>query len=489
MESSELILAAEECKRETFFEVHRFSKNDERVISKLISHGPVLLQGGRGSGKSALMLAASHRTSNSDSPVFGVYMSLRHLPLLRTSGAEYEQVFCTLLIRKIQDALTDTNNDIDFAPEANVSSVQQAVAHLSSRLSKRIVLFFDDAAHIGREASLADFFDIFRTLASSTVSCKATIYPGVTQFGNRFDVYNDATVVDVIRNEEQPEFSQLFADIARARWPQLTEREFSLPLTLERTASFLAQSVVGNMRGFVFACNDLIDNLTSESIGLKALGETMLRLATNYYWPLFEEVAPKLGKYVPMVDPARAIAEEIFQECGSKGRRSVLIQREIIARLSKPFEILEYVGFISRREASRAMKSGGRGTRFVLNLCNLLEQTSGTRLTSELFERWHEREEPIGYHVRGSKLSAIELPPLAEDADLRILSEPIEKLAKSKAYPYGLTQQKISILQTAGITTVGKLANASEYELKQLDTVGDATVQRFRTVVEQAIWM
>ncbi|MBN8228534.1 ATP-binding protein [Corallococcus macrosporus] len=487
MDSSELILAAEECEPDSFFEVHRFSRNDERVISKLISHGPVLLQGGRGSGKSALMLAAAHRLSMPDSPAFGVYLSLRHLPLLRTSGADYERLFCELLVRKIQESLV--GGGIDFSPSVTIAAVQQAVANLSSQLGRRIVLFFDDAAHIGREASLADFFDIFRTLASSTVSCKATIYPGVTQFGNRFDVYNDATVVDVIRNEEQPEFGQLFAEIIRARWPNLARCEFAPPLSLDRVAGFLAQSVVGNMRGFVFACNDVIDNLSGESVGLKALGDTMLRLATNYYWPLFEEVAPKLGKYVPMVDPSREIAEAIFQESGAKGRRSVLVHRDIISRLSKPFEILEYVGFVSRREASRAMKSGGRGTRFVLNLCNLLEQVPGSRLTSEIFERWHEREEPIGYHVRGSKLSSIELPLLAEDADLLIFNEPVEKLAKSRAYPYGLTSQKIAVLREAGIVTVGQLANASEYQLKQLDSVGDATLQRFRNVVAQAIWM
>ena len=47
---------------------------------------------------------------------------------------------------------------------------------------------FDDAAHIGREKPLEVFFDLFRTLSSSLTSCKASIYPGVTKFGVRFDV-------------------------------------------------------------------------------------------------------------------------------------------------------------------------------------------------------------------------------------------------------------------------------------------------------------
>jgi hypothetical protein len=50
-ESVDLILAAEDCDPKEFAKLHRFSPNDERVISKLIAHGPVLLEGGRGSGK------------------------------------------------------------------------------------------------------------------------------------------------------------------------------------------------------------------------------------------------------------------------------------------------------------------------------------------------------------------------------------------------------------------------------------------------------
>jgi predicted AAA+ superfamily ATPase len=56
-----LVLAAEDFDEADFNRLHRFSKNDERVISKLMAHGPVLLQGSRGSGKSALMRAAAER--------------------------------------------------------------------------------------------------------------------------------------------------------------------------------------------------------------------------------------------------------------------------------------------------------------------------------------------------------------------------------------------------------------------------------------------
>jgi hypothetical protein len=251
-----LVLAAEDFSSEDFEAFHRFSKNDERVIAKLMAHGPVLLQGSRGSGKSALMRSAVDRLSPmADAPALGIYLSLRHMPLLRSVGHEYERILCQLLIEKVHRVLSTTDKTFDARP--TLASVQTGLNDLAQTVGRRLVLMFDDAAHLGREASLSDFFDIFRTLSNSTVSCKATIYPGVTNFGTRFDVYNDATVVEVIRDEDQSGFKELFADVVKARYPQLVTRRFTSDLTLEHFANFVGKSVLGNMRSFLFACNTL----------------------------------------------------------------------------------------------------------------------------------------------------------------------------------------------------------------------------------------
>jgi hypothetical protein len=485
-----LILAAEDCDPSTFSAYHRFSKNDARIISKLIAHGPVLLQGGRGSGKSALMIQASNQLfpQNNDGNAIGIYLSLRHLPLLRSSDREYEVIFCDLLIKRIKEVLHGVEHDFDA--DTDVGSVQAAISQLSSQLGRRIVLMFDDAAHIGRETSLAEFFDIFRTLSSSTISCKATIYPGVTQFGTRFDVYNDATVVDVSRNEEEFGFDQQFLEIINARTPSLWDIPITGSLKQIDVAGFLGQSVLGNMRAFVFLCNELMGS-SEPSIGFNTLGQALLRLGSNYYWPLLDEVSPKLGKYTPMVEPTRRIAEAILSECGSNGaRRFALVHREIISRLAKPFEILEYVGFVTRRDVSRSLKSGGRGTRYALSLCILLESVLGRRLTSELFEKWrHDREEPVEFHVKGDKLAGIVAPQPETTSELAILLEPVSKLATSHAYPYGLTDHMIATLNEAGINTVRNLAETSDESLDELPQIGPAKIKRIRNVVGQAVWM
>lgn len=483
-----LILAAEDCPPELFPQYHRFSPADNKIIDKLVAHGPVLLQGSRGSGKSALMIEASRRTApeTPDAPVVGIYLSLRHAPLIRSTGADYERLLCSLIIRGLTDVARGSGIDFEFQSPLEIGSVRDSISDFVRVSAKKVVLLFDDVAHLGREASLGEFFDAFRTLSSNYVSCKAAIYPGVTNFGTRFDVYNDATVINITRSDEQDGFGDFFHEVARARAPDILSIRYAQPLSQMTAPGFIGQSVLGNMRAFVFACTQLAES--TKTVGLTEIKQRLGALGTEYYWPLLEEVRPKLGKYAPLVETAQEIAEVIVRECSERpGCRSALIHKNVTARFAKVFEILEYAGFIARREASRAMKSGGRGARFAISTCILLEHT---RLTREIFEMWTDHTGPaVEFHEKGSQFTNITVPPLKEAEELAIFREPLAKLQKSAAYPYGLTDLKISVLLRAGFNTIGDLASASDGELDRLQGIGEATVRRIRNVLGQAIWM
>jgi hypothetical protein len=490
-DTSALILAAEDCSPEEFSKLHRFSTHDRRIIRKLIAHGPVLLRGGRGSGKSALMIEASRQLApfNKNGDAIGVYISLRYLPLLRSTGEQYEQLFCNILKQKLSYLGEDFDVDIPGGGPS-VSNLQHYLALISARAGKRIVLFFDDAAHIGREASLAEFFDLYRMLSSHTVSCKASIYPGVTRFGTRFDVYNDATTVDISRSTEAEDFSQLLFQVFEARYPYLSAHVTpSSDLTKQALISFLGKAVLGNMRAFVYACNALAEKGHATRVGFNFIGELLKDLSGNYYWPLIEELRPKLGVYEPIADAAISVAEVVFKTGGQHNKNNVLIHRDIVSKLQKTMEMLEYAGFITRREVSRAMKSGGRGTRYSLNLCNLLEHTQGARMTKDLFVDWNEGLlEPYEFH-RGGELAEIAPPVEKSDAEPTILSMPVDSLKKSNAYPYGLSELKIKVLVDAGYVTIGDVADAAPGALQILWSVGPKMEERIKNVVGQAIWM
>ena len=487
-EHNSLVLAAEDCDPETFERIHTFSAFEKRIIQSLIAHGPVLLRGGRGSGKSAILIKADHLITEYNT-VFSVYLSLRYLPLLRSTGSDYEKIFCDLLLKAVNSKLDKFNIDpITFGDHPDAGQIREKLFSLSVQMKKRIVLIFDDAAHIGRERALTEFFEIFRMVSSSLISCKAAIYPGVTKFGTRFDVFNDATVIDVARDERSSEFADFFDSVLNARFPVLSEKlTKSKTLPKENVAAFLGRTVVGNMRAFVFACNWLSEE--KARFGLPELTKVLLRLASDHYWPLLEEVAPKLGPYEPLVEPCKEVAEVIFQHAANSGSTSIIIHRDIVQRLSKLFEILEYVGFISRREASRAMKSGGRGPRYCLNLATTLEVWRQAKLTSDLFDDWHEKKTDFSEIHLNSNIIKSQLPDIDGDAGLSVFSLPVDSLAKSNAYPYGLTDGKMELLKNANYLTIRAVADATDEELDNIEGIGTKTIEKIRAVVNQAIWM
>lgn len=489
-----LILAAEECPSDKFEGYHSFSQFDDVIIRKLSAHGPVLLRGGRGSGKSALLIE-SHRRMRAADTVFSIYMSLRYLPLLQSDGSEYIGHFCSLMSRAIADELSAQDESVGFDFAEDEIALQISLAKLARALDKRIVILFDDAAHIGREKPLEVFFDLFRTLSSNATSCKASIYPGVTKFGVRFDVFNDSTIIDISRSDVSGG-DRYFSDVIKTRYPALSNREvFSDRLTPDMFAGLLGRAVVGNMRAFILACNRF-DGKTRVSI--PDLNACLLNMAEDYYWPLMEEVAPKLGVYEPLVEPAisifEAVVNHLCRPLGHSGRAiaqdRVTIHRGIVSQFSKVFEILEYLGFTAKREASRGMKSGGRGPVYAVNLCSLLEQVPTKRLTIEMIDEWIEGKPDLAeIHSSAATFAAITLPTLAPENELGILAKDVEILAKSKAYPYGLTEDKIARLKGEGINTIRELAETQNARLLQIDMVGPVTVKRMRDVMFQAIWM
>ena len=167
-----------------------------------------------------------------------------------------------------------------------------------------------------------------------------------------------------------------------------------------------------------------------------------------------------------------------------------LSDRNLANKFSKPLEILEYAGFISKREASRGMKQGGRGTRYVVNLCNTLEKVPGARLTRSLYEEWiNATVEDIQFAANNIFFAEIELPEINIDNNLGILNYDIGKLKKSNVFPYGLTDDKIEKLKAEGYLTVGQLAECTENDLRRIYGIGDRSVEKIKNVVDQAIWM
>ncbi|QND75002.1 hypothetical protein [Tardiphaga robiniae] len=127
---------------------------------------------------------------------------------------------------------------------------------------------------------------------------------------------------------------------------------------------------------------------------------------------------------------------------------------------------------------------------FSVNLCNLLEVTSGKRLTSDLATQWiDDVDDPYELHVSNPEYAKIKVPDPGPEQELSILSKPIKILAQSNAYPYGLTNDKIERLEEAGYETIMDIAEATDETILSIYMIGPRSLSRIRDVIYQAIWM
>ncbi len=126
---------------------------------------------------------------------------------------------------------------------------------------------------------------------------------------------------------DQPGFGPLFRSIMSARYPE-TRSDRIVGFSPERFSQFLGTTVLGNVRGFIYACNDLLQHSEPrQSLGYNALTATLQRLAADYYWPLLDEVQPKLGKYTPAAKTSHELADVVFSSLGNYSQSSVLIHQ------------------------------------------------------------------------------------------------------------------------------------------------------------------
>ncbi|MGB0388663.1 MAG: hypothetical protein ACPGWR_27905 [Ardenticatenaceae bacterium] len=437
------LLAAEEYPIERFSEEHAFLSSEEWDISGLAHSEKVLLSGSRGSGKSALLIEALRRLAphNPDSKAVGTYISLRNLDPLRMGRREYEKQLCKRVISEVQKSVDHL--DIWFYAEPTLSSLRRELFELAMGLRRRQVLLFDDVEHIGYDPSFWVFVDILNKLSTPhVVSCSGVVYTGTSKFGARNEIYNYARMSFLHRAPENERFPDVFVEIINKRFAALLpDQAFGEHLNKRVVAWFLAKSVLGNMRAFILACHKLACMTQGAKIELCHLEATLLHLSRTYYWPLLEQLRPKLGLYEPVIEPALEIAQLVFTTCAQQdGERYATIRKDIVQNAVNAFALLEYAGLIEVSRMSHKMSRRAEGTLFRLNLCNLLDAMPEKKLTDDLFTLWMTyTKDSVEFPTR-SPWYQLEFPELEDVTEQIPIPEPVEENPIPRAFAYGITE-------------------------------------------------
>lgn len=227
---SDFYYRTESIRKEDILELFVESQLEREIINLFKSQSHVVLEGSRGSGKSFLMKVAQTELLNdfAQGNILPIYVTFMQSSLLHSSDPN--QFFHWMLAKIIKETLkafqkkgliinqyassllgtTETSNlqiivskfelsyktpkqDIDISSLPELSEVIDAIEEVCTENKiKRITYFFDESAHVFRPEQQRQFFTLFRDFKSPFISCKAAVYPGVTHYGDSFEMTHDA---------------------------------------------------------------------------------------------------------------------------------------------------------------------------------------------------------------------------------------------------------------------------------------------------------
>ncbi len=232
----------------------------EGIHLKLIERGAKLIVGPRGTGKTHQFRHTYFQCLNDKEKPLAIYVSFGkyyHLEPLLFKTANAISIFHTwvlskiivecytliarfnldtsLIIRPGNFTIEDISLFIEKAEkniplgesdyiisEVSIQRTIEIIESLTEKLKrKRAIVLMDDAALTLTPEYMIEFFDVFRSLKTSSISPKASVYPGTTQYGPRFHVGQDAEEVSAWLNVEDDSYNAFMNKLLEKRFSQL----------------------------------------------------------------------------------------------------------------------------------------------------------------------------------------------------------------------------------------------------------------------------
>jgi hypothetical protein len=324
------------------------------IQKRLLAKGAKLLAGPRGSGKTHHMKVAYNRYLRTPKDTLAIYVSFGkyyHLePFLYKSPSAFK-IFHTWILGKIllgcQQLITDLNDtwgkgyaEINILNEflnlenfisqtekgiANeehgeliarltIHEVEKTLETLANGLNrKKIVLFLDDAALTLTPDYMREFFDVFRSLKSSRISPKASVYPGTTEYGPRFHVGHDAVKVDCWPNVEDIGCSKFMDQFIEKRFPDILK---SIPKDI---IDLLKYAAFGIPRAFINLIRDFEEtkkNKRSQEVFNTVIDEQAALIKAEYL-----SLSQKMPQYKTIIRTGDDLFEKMTDILTEENRR------------------------------------------------------------------------------------------------------------------------------------------------------------------------
>ncbi|MDP2877484.1 MAG: hypothetical protein Q8O00_14955 [Holophaga sp.] len=396
--------------------------NEELILKKLTQAGAKLLTGPRGCGKTTLMLKAYNKLCRKGSGgAFPVYVnfkaSLKLEPIYKSKANGgfwfsqwmylkiYEGIYKSLedfkkqnivglsinvsqvenLISLIELGELGKVNDQKY--ELNVYGLEDAIDIAMSYVNKsRCVLLLDDAAHAFSPEQQHDFFEFFRKIKSRSISPKAAIYPGVTNFAPTFNIGHDAEEDDAWVNPEDENYFWFMTSMLSRRLPsevyEKLAKESSL-LKIMCFASFGIPRILLNMVRNVYADADVNGSISYETQFSRKNVLNQVKLSYKIAFSVYDSLGKKLPTYKNYINEGVAVYSraieliKTYNKDKSIVRKSITlaIKKELSSDLKRILGFFQYAGLASHKgQVSRGEK--GVFELYVINLAALIDNNA-----------------------------------------------------------------------------------------------------------------
>jgi hypothetical protein len=527
----EIRVRTEDLKREEILDLFVPTATDKEIVRLLKAATPIVLEGSRGTGKSFLLRVAEIELDNSfaESKVLPVYVSFIRSSLVHTTDPHQLQHWmlakiCNRVVRSLKargissvfesTILTGSSNpsheptvleklEAEFEnsyknPDHAISTIavptveqfKDAIEEICQRHEiNRLCLLFDEAIHIFRPHQQRQFFTLFRDLRSPYIGCNAAVYPGVTSYGDVFEMTHDATLKRLERDMMASTYLENMREIALKQVESTTATAI---LRNDNIFTVLAFCVGGNPRL-------LLKNLAQcPQLRAPEVNEMIKTFYRAGIWSEHSSLAGTYSGHKPLIDWGRNFIEnEVLPRLGERNQRALReegtestcffwIHRDSPEAVKHALRLLAYTGIVEKGEDSIRGTRAELGTRYTVNFgCVLALQATPTTVGLELarklsvkrfveFGANHASYEPI-------RNAVINLD--GEDS-LRVLRE---QLARS-INKLDLTDWQKSQLASIGCETVGQiLRNDETYFIDRLYYVGPKRARRIKNAADAAV--
>ena len=233
---------------------------------------------------------------------------------------------------------------------------------------ERVVLLFDEAAHVFSTQQQEKFFTLFKSLRDPKIACKAAVYPGITNYGKYFEKGQDAKEMMLSWYPNEKNDIDYIKKILRERIQEYDVDYWNLLTRNTEVINWICICSNGNPR-FAF---HIIDNLDmSKAFSKKTLTiQTLInciRSAFDEKWREFSTLENRMPKYKICIKEAEPFIKNIVQENlknwnnnkrekQAKLSAGFFVETSVYEKISGVFDVLAYANIISIDYSKKSIK-------------------------------------------------------------------------------------------------------------------------------------